>query len=73
MGKNIRLLSILERLSKGAKLSVKELALYFDVSAKSIQNDFQILNEYFGEKLVKKGDSYTLLNQESIQQVRGEQ
>ena len=45
----------------------------FDVSAKSIQNDFQILNEYFGEKLVKKGDSYTLLNQESIQQVRGEQ
>jgi len=69
MGKNIRLLSILERLSKGAKLSVKEQALYFDVSAKSIQNDFQILNEYFGEKLVKKGDSYTLLNVDSFSKI----
>ena len=64
MTKNIRLLSILEQLSKRSTVCIKELALHFSVSVKSIQTDFQILNEYFGEQLIKKGDCYRLLKQE---------
>jgi len=69
MTKNIRLLSILEQLSKKSTLCIKDMALHFDVTVKSIQNDFKILNEYFGEQLIKKGDCYTLLNQESFSQI----
>jgi len=69
MTKNIRLLSILELLSKKSTPCIKEMALHFDVTVKSIQNDFKILNEYFGEQLIKKGDCYTLLNQESFSQI----
>lgn len=69
MTKNIRLLSILEQLSKHPKVSVKELALLYDVSPKSIQNDFKILNEYFSEKLLKKGESYTLLDEDKFSKI----
>ena len=69
MTKNIRLLSILELLVKKTKVCVKELALLYDVTVKSIQNDFKILKEYFGEQLIKKGDCYTLLNQDSFSQI----
>ena len=69
MNKNIRLLSILEQLSKRSTLCIKELALHFDVTVKSIQNDFKIFNEYFGEQLIKKGDCYRLLNQDSFSQI----
>lgn len=64
MHKNLRLLSILEKLSKAQSTCLKNLATEYKVSLKSIQNDFKILNEYFGDKLVKKGDCYFLLNQE---------
>lgn len=66
MTKNIRLLSILEQLSKRSTLCIKNVALHFDVTVKTIQNDFKILNEYFGEQLIKKGDCYTLLNQKYL-------
>jgi predicted DNA-binding transcriptional regulator YafY len=69
MTKNIRLLSILEQLSKGLTLCIKEVALHFNVTVKSIQNDFKILNEYFGEQLIKKGDCYILLTQDSFTQI----
>ena len=45
MNKNIRLLSILGLLSKKSIVCIKELAIHFDVTVKSIQNDFKILNE----------------------------
>lgn len=62
MTKNIRLLSILEQLSKEHQVCVKSLALFYEVSVKSIQNDFKIITEYFSENLVKKGDCYYLVN-----------
>ena len=66
MTKNIRLLSILEQLSKHHKVCVKELALLYDVSVKSIQNDLKIITEYFSHNLVKESDCYHLLNQDSF-------
>ena len=69
MTKNIRLLSILEKLSNEPKVCVKDLALLYDVSIKSIQNDFTILTEYFATQLLKKGECYTLLNQEHFSNI----
>ncbi|CAA6798445.1 MAG: Probable transcription regulator Cj0571 [uncultured Sulfurovum sp.] len=69
MTKNIRLLSILEHLSTHPKASVKELALLYNVTSKSIQNDFQILNDYLGDRLLKKGDTYRLLNTDSFSKI----
>lgn len=69
MTKNIRLLSILEQLSTQPKVSVKKLALLLNVTPRSIQKDFQILNDYLGEKLVKKGDSYRFLNEDSFSKI----
>lgn len=69
MTKNIRLLSILEQLSIHPKVSVKELALLYDVTPRSIQNDFRIFNEYFGEKLLKKGECYTLLDEDRFSKI----
>lgn len=66
MKKNIRLLSILEDLLVTKHVSVKALALKHNVSVKSIQNDFQVLNEYFSEKLLKQGDCYMLLDTQSM-------
>jgi predicted DNA-binding transcriptional regulator YafY len=66
MTKNIRLLSILEQLSKHHKVCVKELALFYAVSVKSIQSDLKIVSEYFSENLVKKADCYYLLSQDSF-------
>jgi len=66
MTKNIRLLSILEQLSKHEKVCVKELALLLgEKNVRNIQNDFkEILNPYFGDKLNKVGDCYFLLKRE---------
>jgi len=64
MTKNIRLLSILEALVTDSTVSVKALASLYDVTPKSIQNDFQILKAYFGEKLIKKGERYQLLSED---------
>lgn len=69
MTKNIRLLSILEQLLKHRQVSVKDLALFYEVSVKSIQNDFQILTTYFGGKLLKKGDTYTLLKTQLFEEL----
>ena len=66
MTKNIRLLSILEHLSKYHKVCVKELALLYDVSIKSIQNDLKIISEYFSKNLIKKADCYHLLNKDAF-------
>ena len=67
MTKNIRLLSILEQLSLHHKVCVKELALFFGESSRNIQNDFKdVLNIYFGDRLIKKGDCYSLLKREQF-------
>lgn len=62
----MRLLSILKKLTTHKKVCVKELAIYYDVSIKSIQNDFEVLNKYFGDKFNKIGDCYLLLKQEQF-------
>ena len=69
MNKNTRLLSILEKLSKGSTLCIKALALHFDVSIRSIQGDFENFRDHFGEQLIKKGECYTLLNQKHLNQI----
>jgi len=66
MKKNKILLSILEQLSNHSTLCVKALAIKYNVSNKSIQNYFRDFRDYFGEQLIKKGDCYTLLNQENL-------
>ncbi len=67
MNKNIRLLSILEQLSKHHKVCVKELALFLGESQRNIQNDFKdVFTLYFGKRLIKKGDCYSLLNREQF-------
>jgi len=68
MTKSIRLIYILEQLSKGATLCPKELFPPSEVSLKSIQGDFSDLRDYFGEQLIKKGKCYALLNQEHFTQ-----
>ena len=69
MKKAKRPLHILEQLSKGSTLCVKALAIYYDVSVRSIQTDFKNFREYFGEQLIKDGECYTLLNQEHFSQI----
>ena len=66
MAKNNRLLLILESLAKNSNVSVKELALRCETTPRTIQNDFSELREYFGEQLLKKGDSYALLTPNSF-------
>jgi len=66
MKKDKRLLYILEQLSNGSTLCVKALALDCGVTEKSIQNDFRDFRDHFGEQLIKKGECYTLLNQERL-------
>jgi len=67
MNKNIRLLSILENLSSKQKVCVKELALYLNVTVKTIQDDFKtVLNPYFDDRLNKVGDCYFLLKREQF-------
>ena len=61
MTKSIRLLSILEQLSSNQKVCVKDLALFYGESSRTIQNDFtDVLTIYFTNRLIKKGDCYTL-------------
>jgi len=66
MTKTIRLLSILEELTTNEKVCVKELALLLgEKNVRNIQNDFkEILNPYFGNRLNKVGDCYSLLKKE---------
>jgi len=66
MKKNKILLYILEQLSNGSTICVKALAIKCDVTDKSIQNYFTDFRDYFGEQLIKKGECYTLLNQENL-------
>jgi len=66
MNKNIRLFSILEKLVFKKRVCKKTLALEFGVSQKSINNDFEILEEYLDERLLKEKDCYTLLTKESF-------
>ena len=66
MIKNNRILLILENLLKNSKVSVKELALKCETTPRTIQNDFSDLRDYFGEQLIKKGDSYSLLTPNSF-------
>lgn len=69
MRKNIRLFSILERLSKNQKVCVKELALLYEVDVKTMQNDFKVIREYFEERLIKKGDCYYLLSSDMFSEL----
>lgn len=67
MNKNIRLLSILEQLSKHHKVCVKELAFLLGESQRNIQNDFKdVINPYFGDRLNYKKGCYFLLKKDSF-------
>ena len=69
MTKTIRLFTILERLSKHHKVCVKELALFYDVDVKTLQNDFKTIREYFSDNLIKKGDCYYLLSTDAFSEL----
>lgn len=71
MDKNIRLLSILERLSSQEKVCVKRLALEWEgeVTLRTIQSDFKTLKEYFQEKLFKEKGCYALLDKEKFSKI----
>ena len=69
MVKNSRLLLILESLLKNSKVSVKDLALKCGTTTRTIQNDFTDLRDYFGEQLIKKRDSYSLLTPHSFENI----
>jgi predicted DNA-binding transcriptional regulator YafY len=65
MNKNIRLLSILEKLSSQEKVCVKELVIYLDEERRNIQSDFKdVLNPYFGDRLNYEKGCYFLLKKE---------
>lgn len=68
MDKNIRILSILEELTIKKKICVKELAFFLEEkNSRNIQNDFKkVLKVYFGDRLIKKGDYYSLLKREQF-------
>jgi len=66
MTKSIRLIYILEQLSKKPKVCVKELAFSLNESLRVIQQDFETLKKYFGERLNKEGECYFLLKQEDF-------
>lgn len=53
-----RVLEILNRLNKGEKLCVSQLADKYEVSERSIQRDFKIILEVFDDFLIKDGECY---------------
>jgi predicted DNA-binding transcriptional regulator YafY len=53
-----RVLEILNRLNKGEKLCVSQLAEHYEVSDRSIQRDFKIILEVFDDFLIKDGECY---------------
>jgi len=63
MKKMPRLLSIIQELSTKSKVCVDALALRYDVSPRTIQNDFDLLNKHFNNPFYKEGDCYFLLKQ----------
>ena len=69
MKKVHRLFSMIEELSKNLKVCISSLVLKYGVTERTLQSDFALLVDYFGEKLVKKGACYTLLNQEQFSQI----
>jgi predicted DNA-binding transcriptional regulator YafY len=64
MSKNIRILSILKKLALSKRVCIKELANEYGVGKRTIQKDFEKLYNHFSDSLIKKGDCYSLLNQE---------
>jgi len=64
MKKNIRLILILDKLSNLKKVCIKSLAIDFNLTVRTIESDFELLKDYFDEKLIKKGDCYFLLKKE---------
>lgn len=53
-----RVLEILNRLNKGEKLCVSQLAELYEVSDRSIQRDFKMILEVFDDFLIKEGECY---------------
>jgi len=69
MTKSIRLVSTLQHLFNHHKICVKALSLLYGVDVKTLQNDFQIIREYFLDNLVKKGDCYYLLSGDAFSEL----
>ena len=64
MNKNIRVLFIVEQLTLYKKVCIKELSQKYDLKVRNLQKDFELLKEYFSDRLLKTGDCYSLLKQE---------
>jgi len=66
MNKNIRVLFIVEQLTLHKKVCIKELSQKYDLKVRNLQKDFELLKEYFSDRLLKIGDCYSLLKQEQF-------
>jgi len=66
MNKNIRVLFIVEQLTLYKKVCIKELSQKYDLKVRNLQKDFELLKEYFSDRLLKTGDCYSLLKQEQF-------
>ena len=61
-----RVLSILREISTKSKVCVKSLALFYNTDKRTIQKDFELLNECFDNSFNKVKDCYFLLKQEQF-------
>jgi len=53
-----RTVEILKLLNDGKKLCIKNLALIYDVSERTIRRDFALIKDFFGDFMSKEGDCY---------------
>jgi len=66
MNRTIRVLSIIGEVSKRPKACIKSLALLYNTDRRTIQKDFELLNEYFDNPFSKVGDCYFVVKQEQF-------
>jgi len=53
-----RTIQILKDLNEGKKLCIESLAIYYEVNERTIQRDFRLIREIFGEFMTKEGRCY---------------
>jgi len=53
-----RTIQILRELNEGKKLCIESLALYYEVNERTIQRDFKLIREIFGDFMTKEGRCY---------------
>jgi predicted DNA-binding transcriptional regulator YafY len=66
LNKSERVLSILKEILIKPKVCVKSLALQYGTNKRTIQKDFELLNDYFQALFIKVDDCYFLLKKEQF-------